>query len=78
MFVFYLCAIKSGQGLANNGRKTLTIGGLYASGEMTTFQNSSGIVKIVDQAVQYINDQSQILPGYKLDIQWRDTKVGWL
>lgn len=73
---FYLSAIHSSRGLANTDKKTLTIGGLYASGAMTTFQNASGIIKIVNQALQDINERSQILPGYKLDIQWRDTKVG--
>ena len=64
------------QVVANKRGKTLTIGGFYASGERTTFQNASGILKTVEQALRFINERSQILPGYKLDIKWRDTKVG--
>lgn len=72
----YLCAIHATtQGLANNHRKVLTIGGLYASGAMTTWQNGSGIVKTVNEAIRFINERSQLLPGYKLEIEWRDTKV---
>lgn len=63
------------QGLANNQKKLLTIGGLYASGAMTTFQNSSGIIKTVNEAIRFINERSQLLPGYELAIEWRDTKV---
>ena len=63
------------QGLANNQKKLLTIGGLYASGAMTTFQNSSGIIKTVNEAIRFINERSQLLPGYELTIEWRDTKV---
>ncbi|KAJ7375512.1 Gamma-aminobutyric acid type B receptor subunit 2 [Desmophyllum pertusum] len=71
----YLCAIHATtQGLANNQRKVLTIGGLYASGAMTTWQNGSGIVKTVNEAIRFINERSQLLPGYKLEIEWRDTK----
>lgn len=74
--VLYLCTFyTTSQGLANNQRKLLTIGGLYASGAMTTFQNSSGIVKTVNEAVRFINERSQLLPGYELAIEWHDTKV---
>lgn len=75
--VLCLCVVYiTSKGLANDQRKVLTIGGLYASGAMTTFQNSSGIVKIVNEAIRFINERSQLLPGYKLAIEWRDTKVG--
>ena len=74
-FVLYLCVIDSSQGLGNKNRTILTIGGLYASGSMTTFQNASGIIKTVNQALVYINERSQILPGYKLEVEWRDTEV---
>ena len=63
------------QALANQEKKTLTIGGLYATGSITTFQNASGIIETVNKALQFINERSQILPGYKLQIHWRDTKV---
>ncbi|KAL9967671.1 hypothetical protein ACROYT_G025952 [Oculina patagonica] len=73
--VLYLCVVyTTTQGLANDQRKVLTIGGLYASGAMTTFQNASGIIKIVNEAIRFINERSQLLPGYKLAIEWRDTK----
>ena len=72
----YLFAIQTGQGIANIQRKVLTIGGFYASGAKTTFQNASGIIKTVNEAIRFINDRSQLLPGYKLEIEWRDTKVG--
>lgn len=42
---------------------------------MTTWQNGSGIVKTVNEAIRFINERSQLLPGYKLEIEWRDTKV---
>lgn len=70
----YLFAIQTGQGIANIQRKVLTIGGFYASGAKTTFQNASGIIKTVNEAIRFINDRSQLLPGYKLEIEWRDTK----
>lgn len=74
--VVYLCSLyTTSQGLADIQREQLTIGGLYASGAMTTFQNSSGILKIVNEAILFINEQSQLLPGYELAIEWRDTKV---
>jgi len=74
--VVYLSTLfTTSQGLANNEKKLLTIGGLYASGAMTTFQNSSGIIKTVDEAIRFINERSQLLPGYELAIEWRDTKV---
>lgn len=74
--VVYLCSLyTTSQGLANNRRELLTIGGLYASGAVTTFQNSSGIVKTVNEAIRFINERSQLLPGYELAIEWRDTKV---
>ncbi|XP_068671530.1 gamma-aminobutyric acid type B receptor subunit 2-like isoform X2 [Montipora foliosa] len=62
------------QALANEEKKTLTIGGLYATGSITTFQNASGIIETVNKALQFINERSQILPGYKLQIRWADTK----
>lgn len=71
----YLFAIKTSQGLESNHRQVLTIGGFYASGKMTTFQNASGIIQTVNEAVRTINERSQLLPGYKLEIEWRDTKV---
>lgn len=77
-FLSSLCAIDYSRGLANAERKTLTIAGLYATGSMTTFQNATGIIKTVEQALEYVNERSQILPGYKLEMQWRDTKVSWL
>ncbi|XP_066029733.1 gamma-aminobutyric acid type B receptor subunit 2 isoform X4 [Pocillopora verrucosa] len=70
----YLFAIKTSQGLESNHRQVLTIGGFYASGKMTTFQNASGIIQTVNEAVRTINERSQLLPGYKLEIEWRDTK----
>lgn len=74
--VVYLCSLyTTSQGLADIQREQLTIGGLYASGAMTTFQNSSGILKTVNEAILFINEQSQLLPGYELAIEWRDTKV---
>ena len=74
--VLYLCVVyTTNQGLASDQRKILTIGGLYASGAMTTFQNASGIIKTVNDAIRFINERSQLLPGYKLAIVWRDTKV---
>ena len=74
--VVYLCSLHTtSQGLANNKRELLTIGGLYASGAVTTFQNSSGIVKTVNEAIRFINERSELLPGYTLAIEWRDTKV---
>ena len=75
-FLYLSTIIAFSQVVANKGEKTLTIGGFYASGERTTFQNASGILKTVEQALRFINERSQILPGYKLDIKWRDTKVG--
>ena len=77
-FFLYLCAVDSIQGLKNKNRTILTVGGLYASGSITTFQNASGIIKTVNQALEYINGRSQILPGYKLEVNWRDTKVCWV
>ena len=71
LFTFY----SSSQGRANNQRQLLTIGGLYASGSMTTFQNFSGIIKTVNEAIRFINERSQLLSGYELTIEWRDTKV---
>ncbi|PFX27466.1 Gamma-aminobutyric acid type B receptor subunit 2 [Stylophora pistillata] len=41
---------------------------------MTTFQNASGIIETVNEAVRSINERSQLLPGYKLEIEWKDTK----
>lgn len=74
--LLYFCSLyTTSQGLANIQRELLTIGGLYASGAMTTFQNSSGILKTVNEAIRFINEQSQLLPGYELAIEWRDTKV---
>lgn len=70
----YLFALKTSQGLESNHRQVLTIGGFYASGKMTTFQNASGIIQTVNEAVRTINERSQLLPGYKLEIEWRDTK----
>lgn len=67
--------LTANQGLANNQKKLLTIGGLYASGAMTTFQNSSGIIRTVNEAIRFINERSQLLPGYELAVEWRDTKV---
>lgn len=76
LFLYLSTIIPFSQVVANRLGKTLTIGGFYASGERTTFQNASGILKTVEQALRFINERSQILPGYKLDIKWRDTKVG--
>lgn len=76
LFLYLSTIIPFSQVVANKKVKTLTIGGFYASGERTTFQNASGILKTVEQALRFINERSQILPGYKLDIKWRDTKVG--
>lgn len=73
----YLFAIQISQGMENNQRQVLTIGGFYASGKMTTFQNASGIIQTVNEAVRSINERSQLLPGYKLEIEWKDTKVCW-
>ena len=75
LVVYLSTLLTTSQGLANNQKKLLTIGGLYASGAMTTFQNSSGIVKTVNEAIRFINERSQLLPGYELAIEWRDTKV---
>ena len=75
LFLYLSTIIPFSQVVANKGGKTLTIGGFYASGERTTFQNASGILKTVEQALRFINERSQILRGYKLDIKWRDTKV---
>lgn len=74
-FYLYLCATNAGRVQTKGTKKTLTIGGLYATGSQTTFQNASGIIKTVDKALEFINQQSQILPAYKLVIEWRDTKV---
>lgn len=76
LFLCLCVAYTATQGLAKVQRKVLTIGGLYASGAMTTFQNASGIIKIVNEAIRFINERSQLLPGYKLAIEWRDTMVG--
>ena len=76
LFLFLSTITPFSQVVANKRGKTLTIGGFYASGERTTFQNASGILKTVEQALRFINERSQILPGYKLDIKWRDSKVG--
>ena len=74
--VVYLCSLyTTSEGLANIQRERLTIGGLYASGAVTTFQNSSGILKTVNEAIRFINERSQLLPRYELAIEWRDTKV---
>ncbi|CAH3180504.1 unnamed protein product [Porites lobata] len=74
LFLYFSTITPFIQVVANKRGKTLTIGGFYASGERTTFQNASGILKTVEQALRFINERSQILPGYKLDIKWRDTK----
>ena len=74
VLVFY-ALIVDGQVRAGKEKKNLTIGGLYATGAIATFQNASGILKTVDEAIEYINAHSEFLPGYHLNIQWRDTKV---
>ena len=56
-------------------KKTLTIGGLYASGAKTTFQNASGVIKAVEMALREINSGSNILVDYELKVKWQDTKV---
>lgn len=75
LVVYLSTLLTANQGLANNQKKLLTIGGLYASGAMTTFQNSSGIIRTVNEAIRFINERSQLLPGYELAVEWRDTKV---
>lgn len=74
-FFLYLCATNTERAQTKGIKKTLTIGGLYATGPRTTFQNASGIIQTVDKALEFINQQSQILPAYKLLVEWRDTKV---
>lgn len=74
-FFLYLCATNAERSQTKGIKKTLTIGGFYATGPKTTFQNASGIIQTVDKALEFINQQSQILPAYKLEVNWRDTKV---
>lgn len=82
MFVLKLFALASfsffqRQVNASSQKKTLTVGGFYASGSKTTFQNASGVIKAVEMALREINSRPNVLAGYELKLAWQDTKVGW-
>ena len=72
-FVFVFLVTKNGR--SEEPRRTLTVGGFYASGDKTTWQNASDVVELVRRAVEEINDHPDVLPGYEIKVHWEDTKV---
>ena len=56
--------------------KTLYIGGLFQmTGSSLSSEASKAVLRVSQLAVNIINNRSDILPGYQLQLIWNDTKV---
>lgn len=76
-FLILLLSFYLHQANTDSAKKTLTVGGFYASGLKTTFQNASGVINAVELALREINRRPNVLAEYELKVDWEDTKVSF-
>lgn len=55
--------------------KTLYIGGLFPITGSSTAWDGKSLLDISEEAINMINNRSDVLPGYQLQLFWNDTKV---
>lgn len=54
----------------------LVIGGLAGIDIQNEGWSSAGVIPAVELALERVNNHSDILKDYYLDIEWKDSKVG--
>ena len=55
--------------------KTLYIGGLFPITGSSTAWDGKSLLDMSEEAINMINNRSDVLPGYQLQLFWNDTKV---
>ena len=55
--------------------KTLYIGGLFPITGSSVASAGKSLLSISELAIGMVNNRSDLLPGYRLQLLWNDTKV---
>ena len=59
----------------DNAVKTLYIGGLFPMTSSTVASAGKALLPASELAIDMVNNRSDVLPGYRLQLVWNDTKV---
>ena len=60
---------------AANGSKTLYVGGLFPLSGPSKSLEGRAILSACQLAIEMVNNRTDILPGYELQLLWNDSKV---
>ena len=55
--------------------KTLYIGGLFPMTGSSAAYAGEGLLRVSKLAINMVNNRSDVLPDYRLQLVWNDTKV---